>query len=129
MSNWNFKMFFDGDCPMCTREVDFLKSKNNKGTLAFENTASPGFSPEKYGITTNTERIIHGILPDGTIVSGVEVFRRAYKEIGLGWLLAPTGWPILKPIFDAMYVVFARNRIRIGKFFGRKCEAGSCDIK
>ncbi len=122
-------MFYDGACPMCSREVRFLKSKNKAGTLAFEDTTSPEFDPIKYGISTDPNRLIHGMLPDGTIVKGVEVFRRAYKEIGLGWILAPTGWPILKNIADACYIVFARNRKAIGRMMGAKCQDGSCDIK
>jgi len=35
--------------------------------------------------------IIHGVFPDGRMVRKVEVFRQAYRAVGLGWLLAPTG--------------------------------------
>jgi hypothetical protein len=29
---------------------------------------------------------IHAILPDGTVISGVEVFRRLYESVGLGFV-------------------------------------------
>ena len=48
--------------------------------------------------------------------------------IGLGWLLAPTGWPGLRWLFDHGYEWFARNRIAIGRIFGRKCDSGVCDV-
>ena len=44
----------------------------------------------------------------------------------LGWLLAPTGWPGLRWLSDRGYEWFARNRLAIGKWFGRKCESGKC---
>ena len=33
---------------------------------------------------------IHGILPDGSVVVDVEVFRRCYDLVGLGWVYAAT---------------------------------------
>lgn len=70
----------------------------------------------------------HGISDTGTISTGMQVFRDAYSLVGWGWLWAPTGWPILKPIFDRFYVWFAKNRLRLT---GRKdeCADGRCVIK
>jgi len=42
----------------------------------------------------------------------MSVFRATYKAVGLGWLLAPTGWPVLKPLFDLIYRLFAKYRCR-----------------
>jgi hypothetical protein len=39
----------------------------------------------------------------------MEVLRRAYDAIGLGWWLAPTKWPILRFASDASYAWIARN--------------------
>jgi predicted DCC family thiol-disulfide oxidoreductase YuxK len=66
---------------------------------------------------------IHGVLPDGRVVEGLEVFRRAYAAVGLGWLLAPTRWPLLREISETSYRIFAKNRLR---WTGRKadCETG-----
>ena len=55
---------------------------------------------------------IHALLPDGRVVEGMEVLRRVYAAVGLGWLLAPTRWPILRGLADAAYRLFARNRLR-----------------
>ncbi|MBL7661272.1 DUF393 domain-containing protein [bacterium] len=122
MHNWKLKIFYDGACPLCSREMRFLMRKNTRGTLVFEDTTTADFDPQKYGISTDVNRVIHAALPDGSIVTGVEVFRRAYREIGLGWLLAPTGWPGLKSIFDLLYLIFAKNRKRISRFFPRACK-------
>ena len=29
--------------------------------------------------------------------------------------------------FDGLYTVFARHRVRVGRFFGRSCASGTCD--
>ena len=38
---------------------------------------------------------IHAILPDGRVVTNVEVFRRLYDAVGLGWVYAVTK---IKPV-------------------------------
>lgn len=122
------RLFFDGACPLCSREVAALKRLDRgRGRLEFVDIAQPGFEAAGYGI--EHERLMakmHAQLSDGTWVEGMEVFRRAYAAVGLGWFLAPTGWPLLRPLFDAAYRWFARNRLRLtGR---RRCEAGECGI-
>ncbi len=127
MSQWHFKLLYDGDCPLCRREARFLERRNLNGWLAFEDIAAPGFDPAVYQ-TTREElmRVIHGVFPDGRIVTRLEVFRQAYRAIGLGWLLAPTAWPGLRWLADLGYEWFARHRIAIGKIFSRNCAAEAC---
>ncbi len=124
---WRFKLLYDGECPLCRREADFLRRRNRHGALAFEDIAAPDFDANIYH-TTREELmgVIHGVFPDGRIVKKVEVFREAYRAVGLGWLLAPTGWPGLRRLADLGYEWFARHRLAIGKMFGRKCDSGAC---
>jgi predicted DCC family thiol-disulfide oxidoreductase YuxK len=70
---------------------------------------------------------IHGVLPEGTVVEGLAVFRRVYAAVGLGWLMAPTRWPGLRRLAEWGYRIFARNRLR---WTGRAsdCESGSCRV-
>lgn len=129
MSEWRFKLLYDGECPFCRREVRWLQRWNRQGYLAFEDIASPDFDPSLYG-TSREELlgVIHGVFPDGRIVRKIEVFRQAYRAIGLGWLVAPTGWPILRRLFDGLYSLLARYRVRLGRLFGRSCATESCAL-
>lgn len=67
---------------------------------------------------------MHGRLPDGSWVRGVEVFRRLYAAVGFGPLVVLSRWPIISHLLDLGYVVFARNRLR---FTGR-CTAETCSV-
>ena len=120
MNSWRFKLLYDGECPLCRREARFLQRRNRHGPLAFEDISAPNFDPAVYH-TTREELmgVIHGVFPDGRMVRKVAVFREAYRAIGLGWLLAPTGWPGFRWLADGGYEWFARHRLGIGKFFGR----------
>jgi len=125
---WQITVLYDGDCPLCTREIEMLRRRDPAGRDArFVDISAPGFDAFRYGTTHEALMArIHGVLPDGTRVEGMEVFRRVYRAVGLGWLVAPTGWPGLRPLFDAAYRWFARNRLRItGR--GDGCDARACE--
>ena len=126
---WTFKLLYDGACPLCLREVHFLQRRNQAGRLAFEDITAPGFDAAAYG-TTHEELmgVMHGVFPDGRVVRRVAVFREAYRAVGLGWLLAPTAWPGVSWIADCAYGLFARNRLRIGRLFGRECPDDACSV-
>ncbi|MHC4217107.1 MAG: thiol-disulfide oxidoreductase DCC family protein [Planctomycetota bacterium] len=122
-----FRMLIDGACPLCRREAALLQRLDRgRGRLVLEDIARPGYEPSDLGRTMDQLMgSIHGVLPDGTIVTGMEVFRRAYAAVGLGWLLAPTGWPGLRPLSDRIYRWFARNRLRITGRWSDSCTS-SC---
>lgn len=122
---WQIRLLYDGDCPLCSREVRFLERRDRgRGRIQFEDIAGPSFDPGLYGRDAGQLMArIHGVLPDGTVVEGVEVFRRAYAAVGLGWLLAPTRWVGLRSLADRAYRIFARNRLR---WTGRDC---ACELQ
>lgn len=124
---WQIRVLYDGDCPLCSREIRFLEKRDRgRGRIQFEDIAEPSFDPSAYGLAAGMVMArIHGVLPDGTVIEGVEVFRRAYAAVGLGWLVAPTRWPGLRRLAELAYRVFARNRLR---WTGRAsdCEVGRC---
>jgi predicted DCC family thiol-disulfide oxidoreductase YuxK len=119
------QVFFDGHCPICRREVRWLRRLDRRARLRFTDIAAPGFDAKTTGIpwTTLMERI-HARLPDGRIIEGMEVFRRLYAAVGFGPLVALTRLPGIKQLLDLAYLWFARNRLRLT---GR-CKDESCTI-
>ncbi len=112
-----------------TERPDGTERLDGTPCLRFEDIADPGFDASVYGLQRDaTHGTLHAVTADGTILRGMQVFRAAYAAVGLGWLLAPTGWPLLRPIADLGYRLFARYRVRLGRIFGRGCEDGSCGI-
>lgn len=130
MTSWRFKVLYDGECPFCSAEARWLRRLDRCGRLALEDIAAPGFEPGKYGRTLHDLMgAMHGVFPDGRMTTGVETFRQAYRAVGLGWLIAPTGWPVLRPVFDLLYKLFARYRVQLGRQFGRACGTDRCAIR
>jgi predicted DCC family thiol-disulfide oxidoreductase YuxK len=130
MSAWRFKLLYDGACPFCVREIKWLTFWNRRGRLAFEDISAPGFDAARYATTREAlMQAMHGVYPDGHIVRALEAFREAYRLVGLGWLLAPTRWPGLRPLFDLLYRLFARYRMPLGSLFGQTCTSGACSLR
>ncbi len=111
---WKIKLLYDGACPLCLREVNFLRKKDNgRGLLAFADIAADDYTPADHGgvdFATAMGRI-HAVKADGTVIQNVEVFRQVYEVLGIGWIYAPTRWPILGALVDWVYGVWANWRL------------------
>lgn len=113
---WQIKLLYDGLCPLCLKEVNFLRRKDaGRGRVAFVDIADDGYRAEDNGgvdFETAMGRI-HAVLPDGTVIKNVEVFRRVYEVLGMGWVYAITRLPIVGAIADALYGFWADWRLRL----------------
>ena len=114
--NWQIKLLYDGDCPLCVREVNFLQKKDaGRGLVQFVDIADDAYDPAQHGgvdFETAMGRI-HAVLADGTVIKNVEVFRRIYSILGIGWIYAPTRWPLIGPLVDKLYDIWADLRLQV----------------
>lgn len=120
---FDIEAYYDGACPLCVREVRLLRRLDTRGRLRFVDIAAPGFDAASVGVSREAlmDRI-HGRLADGTLVEGVEVFRRLYAAVGFGALVAPTRLPGVRQMLDLAYRWFAKNRLRLtGRCAGDAC--------
>ena len=124
---WQLKLLYDGQCSFCRREVHWLKRRDAKGQVALEDISDPAFDPRHYGLTAEqVAAALHGVLPDGRIVCGMDAVRAVYEVVGLGWLIAATRWPGIHWGADRLYRLFARHRLRLGRLSGKRCATGAC---
>jgi predicted DCC family thiol-disulfide oxidoreductase YuxK len=122
---FDIEVFFDGGCPLCAREVAWLRRRDRMNRLRFTDIDDPIFDAPASG-KTKTELMarMHGRLPNGTWLCGVEVFRRIYTAIGWRSVAAISRLPVISQILEAGYWVFAKNRLRLT---GR-CASGECHV-
>ena len=114
--DWKIKLLYDGECPLCVREVNFLTKKDRgRGIVKFVDIADPNYDPqENAGVDFVTAMgVIHGILPDGTVIKNVEVFRQVYEQLGMGWVYAITRIPLVGKLADWLYGIWANWRLKI----------------
>ncbi|ONK78993.1 uncharacterized protein A4U43_C01F1770 [Asparagus officinalis] len=115
-NGWRIKMLYDGDCPLCMREVNMLKERNESyKAIKFVDISSDEYTPEEnQGLDYETVMgKIHAIESDGTVVTDVEAFRRLYEEVGLGWIYAITKYEPIATVANSVYSVWAKYRLQI----------------
>ena len=131
VSDWRVEVFYDGDCPLCLREIKLLRWLDRKRRIRFTDIATGEFHAIEFGKThTDFMDEIHGRLPDengkpGPWIIGVEVFRQLYAAVGFGLLVWPTRLPGITHAMNFGYHIFAKNRLRLT---GR-CTRDTCEVK
>jgi len=112
-------LFYDGQCPLCVAEIEFLQSRSTKDQLAFVDVTQTGFEAAGHQISCDAAMAqIHGRTADGQVLVGVPVFATAYRLAKLpflAWLLSRR-W--LMPVLQPAYVLFAKHRQAISKRIG-----------
>lgn len=121
-TDFDVEVFFDGECPLCMREIRMLMRRDHRHRVRFTDIAAKDFDAAEVGLSWRAlmERI-HGRLPTGEMIEGVEVFRRLYTAVGFPRMVAVSRWPGISQLLDLAYFVFAKNRLR---FTGRCLDDG-----
>jgi predicted DCC family thiol-disulfide oxidoreductase YuxK len=116
-------LFFDQQCPFCALEMKWLKKIDRHHKIQLIDISSTDFIASSWGLSQNElEANMHAIDTQDKVITKMEVFRRVYSEVGLGWLFALTGFPGIKWIFDLGYRIFAKHRIQLGQCTKKICR-------
>ena len=120
-------VLYDGACPLCRTEMLRLKRRDPGNRLRLVNIAAPDFNAPAWGFSQAALGMaLHVRSPEGRWLIGMAAIRHVYARVGLGWLLAPTGWRPLRRVFDAMYAWLARHRLPVSGRL-RALGYGRCD--
>lgn len=124
MADFDVEVFYDGACPLCMREIGMLRRRDHRARIRFTDIAAEGFDAGAVGLTWEAlMNRIHGRLPDGTLIEGVEVFRRLYAAVGFRALVTLSRAPVVSQLLDLAYRLFAKNRLRLtGRCVDDACE-------
>ena len=108
-------VLFDGGCPLCVREVTFLRRRDRRDARGFVDIDALDYDPESHQGISYEKAMgrIHAITASGDVVRDVAVFREAYRLIGLVWLYAPTRWPVVSAVVDWLYGIWAARRLQL----------------
>ncbi len=128
-------VLYDHDCPMCRAEIMRLKALDRHDRLRAVNIAHPEFVARAWGFElAQLSGALHVRTGGGEWLAGMPAIRHIYREVGLGWFVAPTGWRGLAPAFDRLYAWIARNRMAISRglaftpYKARGCSSGRCAV-
>lgn len=129
MSQPQLIIFYDGGCPLCIKEMRHLKKLDAGQKIQFENINEDDFNQRFPEVNIeNANAYLHGRLPNGDMVYGLDVTHAAWSQVGKGWLIAPLRWPVIRWFADKTYLFFARHRNRISKLLTGEERCSQCSI-
>jgi predicted DCC family thiol-disulfide oxidoreductase YuxK len=134
--NDNLVIFYDGNCPLCSLEMQKLKQHDANNQIDLINLHQANFNALYPEINVdNAMRILHGVYQNQLLL-GLNVTHRAWTIVGKGALVAPLQFPIVKHLAHWVYLLVAKYRHPISEFMYRRlgigattCELGACHEK
>jgi len=71
-------LLFDGGCPLCQKEISFLRSRDSLSRILFVDIDSPTYNPELYKGISYREAMgrINAITSSGEILKDIKVLER-----------------------------------------------------
>lgn len=124
-------VFYDGSCPVCSREIGRYRREKHEGRLRFVDITASDFDPSVYG--RSREQFLeqlHVRDADGRFFVGVDAFPPIWRALPgsayrvLAGLVSIPGIHLLATLG---YRLFARIRPRLpGR--GNRCREDSCHV-
>mgnify|MGYP000011706907 CR=1 FL=1 len=123
-------IFYDGTCPLCSKEMAALTKHDTKTTIKTVDIYSDEFSQYPNIDANAANTILHAVNDKGELILGLDVTHQAWSLVGKGWLYAPLRWPLIKPLADWCYLRFANNRYKISYWLTgvSRCDGNNCKI-
>ena len=130
MSTPRLTVLYDGNCPVCVKEMTWLAQRDTARHLGFIDIAAPGFDPGRFGTTRAAlDAELHAVTPDGRLLIGIDGIIPLYQAVGEGWRVWPLTLRFSQPFWRLAYRWFARNRYAISRLLGVRCPDGVCGIR
>ena len=106
---------FDGGCPLCLKETNFLKKRDSANKIKFVDINNVDYKPQFFKNISYEDAMsnLHGILENGETIKGLDVLAYSYELVGLGWVYYPVKIQVLSRIFKFIYKYWAKYRLQI----------------
>ncbi len=127
MSTKPLTLFYDGLCPLCSREIAHYRRQVRDEPVAFIDITDPDFDAARHGLDPRRlHAVMHGRLGDD-IITGVDVFLALWEALPrYRWLARLGRLPGAHALLTVGYLVFARVRPYLPRRRGRACVEGTC---
>ncbi len=110
------QLYYDGRCPLCAREMAFLRKFKNSGLILVDIHQLLQLNGEEQ---EQMLRNLHLQMPDGKWLLGVEANVAAWSFTPMGFLWKPLRWKIWSGAVDRIYRRWADRRY---------CRAYACSL-
>jgi len=132
--HWPLTLYYDGDCPLCAREIQLLRKRASAERLSLVDISQGDFQAETTGYSKETlQNRLHARFADGEWVTGLDATLWSWRAAGLDRWAAPLTWPALRPVLELGYRLFCRLRPHLTWLphpdAGQRCTDNQCNSK
>lgn len=112
MNTKALQVYFDGLCPLCSREIDHYRKQKGSGEIQFVDITAPEFDADKLGLDPiRVHREMHVRKTDGSLAIGVDAFIAIWEKLPRYHFAAKLGKKAIPhALLSAGYFLFARVR-------------------
>ncbi|MFT7389771.1 MAG: putative DCC family thiol-disulfide oxidoreductase YuxK [Candidatus Endobugula sp.] len=111
-------LYYDASCPLCSKEIKHLTDLQKGGLYCADiHTELP---TELSSQKDNMLKILHLYQKDGSCLLGLDATVGGWQHTSLGWAFSFLRWPLIKPLADKLYLVWADKR------YQNKYACGMC---
>lgn len=119
------RVFYDGACSLCAREMRYYRAVDKAGHLEFINIADPEFSAAAFGLDdAEVHKKMHAKAADGQVYTAVDAFRMIWQALGYERTAALSRLPGINFMLKTGYTIFARNR----HWLTGRCADDACRV-
>ena len=123
MQHNTIKILYDGNCGLCSKEINYYKKIDKKNVFEWVNVYTDDFYLKKLAIL-KTEALmeLHAIDKEGNVYKGVDSFILIWKNLSFLWSILG-----ILVSFYPIYIIakFAYKKFAIKRFN----KLGYCDMK
>ena len=110
----HIKVFYDGDCPLCNKEIKIYQKADISSKFLWIDINREPDALKRYALDyVETQKIFHVIDTHGKLQKGVDGFLVIWRELKywriLYWLVR---LPVIKQLADIAYHYFAKWRFK-----------------
>lgn len=132
MNDEQLSIFFDGQCPLCVKEMRNLKKRDRSKRLNLIDINRADFEQQYPEIPRQQAmQKLHGYWftnQQKHLLVGLDVTYHAWRLVGKGWLIRPLRWPGIRIVADKLYLLFARHRFGLSRLLTGKSRCSECSI-
>ncbi|MCZ8132795.1 MAG: DUF393 domain-containing protein [Steroidobacteraceae bacterium] len=105
-------VYFDGDCPLCSREIASYRGQRGADEIAWVDVARCAGEALGPGLDRGAALArLHVRRADGSLVDGAAAFTTVWDRLpGYRWLARLAALPGMLPVLEALYSGFLRIR-------------------
>ena len=123
-------VYYDGECHLCSREIEHYRKKDTAHRLRLVDISDPRFAAAAEGLDGKAvRRELHVRLPSGQLAVGLPAFIAIWEVLpGFGPLAKLAQLPLINPLLRGGYQIFATVRPYLPKRQRAECADGKCAI-